>query len=128
MMDGTAMSIAVLVMVGAAVVLVLVLRNMGGVKRSPGQITIVKGPRQGEQIQLQGGRTRIGALDDNDIVIPSKQVSRYHAELRIRGGRVHLWDLQARNLTYVNGKSVKNCELSPGDLITIGDAELRYDR
>ncbi len=127
-MDSTAISIAALVAIGAAVVLVRVLRNMGGAKGSPGQITIVKGPRQGERIQLQGGRTRIGALDDNDIVLPSKQVSRYHAELRIRAGRVHLWDLQARNLTYVNGKSVKNCELSHGDVITIGDAELRYDK
>ena len=128
-MDSTTVIIAVLVAVGAALVVVLVLRNMGGsAKGSPGQITIVKGPRQGEQIELLGGRTRIGALDDNDIVIPSKQVSRYHAELRVRAGRVHIWDLQARNLTYVNGKSVKNCELSPGDIITIGDAELRYDK
>jgi len=127
-MDSTMIIIAVVVAVIAATVLVLVLRNMGGAARSLGQITIVKGPRQGEQIELLGGRTRIGALADNDIVLPSKQVSRYHAELRVRGGRVHIWDLQARNLTYVNGKSVKNCELSPGDVITIGDAELRYDK
>ena len=66
-------------------------------------------------------------FDDNDIVIPSKQVSRYHAELRVRAGRVHIWDLQARNLTYVNGEAVKNCELKAGVMITIGDAELRYD-
>ena len=127
-MDSTMVIIAVLVAVGAATVLALVLRNMGGAGSALGRITIVKGPRQGEQIELLGGRTRIGALDDNDIVLPSKQVSRYHAELRVRGGRVHIWDLQARNLTYVNGKSVKNCELSPGDTITIGDAELRYDK
>lgn len=127
-MDSTIAIIAALVAAGAAVVLVLVLRNKGRAGGSLGQITIIKGPRQGEQIELLGGRTRIGALDDNDIVIPSKQVSRYHAELRVRGGRVHIWDLQARNLTYVNGKSVRNCELSSGDVITIGDAELRYDK
>lgn len=128
-MGSTMMTIiAVLVAVGAAVIVVLVLRKSGVSKASPGRITIVKGPRQGEQIELLGGRTRIGALDDNDIVLPSKQVSRYHAELRVRAGRVHIWDLQARNLTYVNGKSVKNCELSTGDIITIGDAELRYEK
>lgn len=127
-MDDTALVIAVLVAVGAAVAVVLVMRRAGGTSTSLGRITIIKGPRQGEQIDLLRGRTRIGALDDNDIVLPSKQVSRYHAELRVRGGRVHIWDLQARNLTYVNGKSVKTCELSTGDIITIGDAELRYEK
>ena len=64
-MDSTTMIIAALVVVGAAVVAVLVFRNMGGAKGSVGQITFVKGPRQGEQLELLGGRTRIGALDDN---------------------------------------------------------------
>jgi len=126
-MDSTLLIVVAVIVVAAIAVLVWFMRNVSKAKASPGRITIVKGPRQGEQIELVGGRTRIGALDDNDIVLPSKQVSRYHAELRVRAGRVHIWDLQARNLTYVNGQSVKTCELSTGDMITIGDAELRYD-
>ena len=121
----------VLIALGAIAVLaflLLAMRNLGGRGRSPGRIIFVKGPRQGEVIELSSGRTRIGALDDNDVVIPSKQVSRYHAELRVRSGEVHIWDLQARNLTYVNGESVKSCELRNGDVINIGDAELRYER
>jgi pSer/pThr/pTyr-binding forkhead associated (FHA) protein len=114
--------------IAVLVVVALVVRSFGGSARTPGRIVIVKGPREGEVVELAPGRTRIGALDDNDIVIPSQQVSRYHAELRIRGGDVHIWDLQARNLTYVNGESVKSCELRNGDVINIGDAELRYER
>ena len=126
-MVGTTVLVGALVAIVAAVLLVMIKRTRSGDNAVPGHITIIKGPRQGEQIALQPVSTRIGALDDNDIVIPSKQVSRYHAELRVRGGRVHIWDLQASNLTYVNGESVKSCELNPGDIITIGDAELRYD-
>ncbi len=106
----------------------LALRERAKSRVSAGRIVFVKGPRAGDEVALRAGRTRIGALEDNDLVIPSKRVSRYHAELRIRSGRVHLWNLQARNLTYVNGESVETCELQSGDVITIGDAELRYER
>jgi hypothetical protein len=37
------------------------------------------GPRNGEVHALRRGRLRIGAIDANDIVIPSMAVSRYHA-------------------------------------------------
>jgi len=127
-MVSTTALIGALLAVAAIVAIVFSLRRQGAAKQSPGQITIIKGPRQGESFELQPGRTRIGALDDNDIVLPSKQVSRYHAELRVRGGKVHIWDLRARNSTYVNGESVSNRELEPGDIVTVGDAELRYDR
>ena len=126
MYDAT-LVVAVLIAIAVTISVVVVMRNVGGKSGSPGTITITRGPRAGEQVELKPGRTRIGALDDNDIVLPSKQVSRYHAELRVRSGRVHIWDLQARNHTYVNGELVKTRELSPGDVITIGDAELRFD-
>ena len=79
-MDGNIAIIAALVAVAAAVVAVLVIRNSRGAKGSPGQITIVKGPRQGETIELQAGRTRIGALDDNDIVLHTRRIIRWPYE------------------------------------------------
>ena len=120
--------IGALLAVAVAIVLVVAARSRGGAAKSPGRIVFIQGPREGDVVELISGRTRIGALDDNDIVIPSKQVSRYHAELRVRGRRVHIWDLKARNLTYVNGESVSSRELKSGDVITIGDAQLRYER
>lgn len=120
--------ISVLLAVAVAIVLAVAVRNRVGPPKSPGRIVFVEGPRAGDEVELTSGRTRIGALDDNDIVIPSKQVSRYHAELRVRGRRVHIWDLKARNKTWVNGESVNNRELETGDVITIGDAQLRYER
>jgi pSer/pThr/pTyr-binding forkhead associated (FHA) protein len=126
-MVSTTMVISVVAAVVAVIVIVAVVRGIGS-KGPLGSVTITKGPREGETFVLEAGRTQIGALEQNDIVLPSKQVSRYHAELRSRGSRVYLWDLRARNHTYVNGEQVETAELSPGDVITIGDAELRYDR
>lgn len=119
--------VAVLVVAAAAIAAAVAWWTVGRRRVSPGRIVFVSGPRQGEEAELLPGRLRIGALDDNDIVIPSQQVSRYHAELRVRDGRVHIWDLQSSNSTYVNGHRVETCELHPGDVIHIGDAELRYD-
>jgi pSer/pThr/pTyr-binding forkhead associated (FHA) protein len=127
-MVSSATLIAVLVLIAALSVVLLGLRERAKSRVSPGRIVFIKGPREGDEVALSAGRIRIGALDDNDLVIPSRQVSRYHAELRVRAGRVHLWDLQARNLTYVNGETVQTRELESGDVITIGDAELRYER
>lgn len=127
-MVSTGTLIAVLVLIASLAVLVLALRERAKSRASAGRIVFIEGPRAGDKVVLRTGRIRIGALEDNDLVIPSRKVSRYHAELRVRGGRVHLWDLQARNLTYVNGESVETRELETGDVITIGDAQLRYER
>ncbi|MCG8588556.1 MAG: FHA domain-containing protein [Proteobacteria bacterium] len=93
-----------------------------------GRIVFLNGPRRGDQIRLHHGRIRIGALTDNDIVIPTKEVSRYHAELRVREDRIQIWDLQSRNETFVNGASVKTSELEPGDIVSIAGVEMRYER
>jgi pSer/pThr/pTyr-binding forkhead associated (FHA) protein len=93
-----------------------------------GRLVFLNGPREGESFALSSGRVKIGALADNDIVIPSPEVSRYHAELRVTGERVQIWDLQALNHTYVNDEQITTHELSPQDVIRIADVELRYSR
>ena len=118
---------AALLAVLAAIGVVIAVRLYSRRTRTSGRVVFVSGPLQGDVVELVPGRTRIGALDDNDITIPSKQVSRYHAELRVRDGRVHIWDLESANNTFVNGDRVDNSELRPGDVIAIGDAEMRYE-
>jgi pSer/pThr/pTyr-binding forkhead associated (FHA) protein len=76
---------------------------------------------------LKGGRNRIGALEDNDIVLPSTTVSRYHAEIVARGRQVQISDLRSKNGTRVNGQPIQQSPLAPGDRISIADIELVYD-
>lgn len=111
------------------VVLVAVALTLGALRRRTcGYLVFVNGPRKGESVALRPGRVRIGALNENDIVIPGKQVSRYHAELRVTASTVLVWDLESHNETRVNGASVKTRTIEPGDVIGIAGVELRYGR
>ena len=119
--------IIVVAVIAMAVVGVIVWRMQANKTAPPGTLEFISGPRTGETIELTQGRVKIGALADNDIVIPAKEVSRYHAELRIRDRRVQIWDLQSRNETLVNGSSIKTSELNSGDVISIAGVEMRFD-
>lgn len=96
------------------------------VKPSPA-LVFLRGSRAGERVDLTGARVRIGGLSENEIVISGKDASRNHAELRVRDGRVHIWDLRSVNGTWVNDERVENKELHFGDVIRIGSEELRYE-
>lgn len=90
-------------------------------------LVFLSGERKGDRVELTNPRFRIGGLDDNDMVITGHDASRNHAELRIRDGRVHIWDLRSVNGTWVNNQRIENKELRFGDVIRIGSEELRYE-
>ncbi len=96
--------------------------------RSPGKLVLVLGSQTGEKHRLRAGRTRVGALADNDVVLPSPKVSRYHAEVHAKGREVELEDLRSANGTYVNGMPIQRSPIRPGDRIRIGDVDMVYER
>ncbi|TDJ15308.1 MAG: FHA domain-containing protein [Deltaproteobacteria bacterium] len=73
-------------------------------------------------------RTRIGALPDNDIVILSDAVSKYHVNIYRKGRQLEIEDLNSLNGTFVNGTRVRTSPLQPGDRIRIADVDLVYQR
>jgi pSer/pThr/pTyr-binding forkhead associated (FHA) protein len=79
-----------------------------------------------KQIELSGEKTLIGRQDDNDLQIDHPRVSRHHAELCMDGSTYWLIDLGSRNGTLVNGRLVKQVELRHGDVVTIGDCDMRF--
>jgi len=93
--------------------------------RSGGRLVFEDG---GTVVPLRYGQTRIGARPDNDVVIESSTVSRYHAEIRVQGRKVEIEDLRSRNGTQVNGEPVKRRLLRDGDRIMLADVEMRYER
>ena len=115
-------------LVGGIVVLCCVL--MLTRYRSAGQLVFVDGSRNGEAFPLKRGQIRIGAISGNDLVISSLTVSRYHAEIRVTGGRVEIKDLHSENGTLLNGNPVESVPISlhPGDRIQIADVNLVYER
>jgi hypothetical protein len=68
----------------------------------------------------------IGRRVDNQIVLEAPSVSRTHAQLRVREGRYVLFDLGSSSGTLVNGRSVTQHVLRPGDVIAIAATRLVY--
>lgn len=74
------------------------------------------------QYEIGGRSVTIGRLGSNDIQLDSPNVSRQHAQISTRAGRVMLRDLGTVNGTYVNGERVdREQELHDGDVVAVGD-------
>ncbi len=114
----------VAVMVLAVVVAVVALLRR---RATVGRLTINSGPFAGTQVSLKKGKTLIGSLEDNHLVLPGSKVSRYHAEIVVRGRVVEITDLDSTNGTMINGRKVKRGPLEPGDRITIADVEIDFE-
>lgn len=72
--------------------------------------------------------TRLGRLADNDIVLDDRRVSRHHAEVREQGGRWVVRDTGSTNGTAVNGKVIREVILKPGDTISLGGLEVKWEQ
>ena len=68
----------------------------------------------------------IGRSRDCDIVVDDAGASRRHAELRLDNGAYVIVDLGSTNGLEVNGTRIENAQIVPGDLITVGQTELRF--
>ncbi len=69
---------------------------------------------------------RIGAMDENDIVIEGDTVSRRHCEILLDGEKYLLRDLDSTNGTFVNRVRVREAYLVPGSAIRVGAIEMRF--
>jgi hypothetical protein len=79
------------------------------------------------QIVLDGRPLTIGRATDNGLVLGDSRVSRHHARLQGRRGTLVLTDLGSSNGSRVNGITVHEVVLGPGDRIQLGDTVLVVD-
>jgi pSer/pThr/pTyr-binding forkhead associated (FHA) protein len=70
----------------------------------------------------------IGRSEDRDVVIPDPAASRHHAQISAQGGDYVLRDMGSSNGIYVNGVRVRECTLADGDMLRIGNTEMRFGR
>jgi hypothetical protein len=77
-------------------------------------------------VHVLGRRTRIGRGSDNEIVLDTKHISRYHAVLLAGPVNTSIEDLNSTNGVFVNGKRVTRQVLGNGDKVTIGKSQFRY--
>ena len=81
----------------------------------------------GERVKLGDGPATIGRSADCTIHLTDTSVSRRHAELRPAGSGWTITDLGSTNGTRVNGARASSRPLRDGDMITVGDAQLRFE-
>ena len=79
------------------------------------------------RIQLGEDPVRIGRLPDCAIALSDSQVSRHHAEVRHAEQGFTVVDLGSLNGTTVNGVVVQEQALADGDVIGIGETEIRFE-
>ncbi len=72
------------------------------------------------RIALDKAETQLGRSENNDVVLDTEEISRYHAKIRIQGSHAFLIDLDSLNGTYVNGQKIAERMLHDGDEIRLG--------
>jgi pSer/pThr/pTyr-binding forkhead associated (FHA) protein len=79
--------------------------------------------------ELDSTPVTIGRANDNDLAIDADEfASVHHAKIEPRRDGIWLRDLDSTNGTFVNGvKLTRPRKLSPGDVIRVGETDLRYD-
>ena len=74
------------------------------------------------------GKITIGRGADCEIQLEDEAISRQHVRIVTLMGNSILEDLGSSNGTYVNGKLSRKCALNHGDVIQIGEKELRFSQ
>jgi Ca-activated chloride channel family protein len=71
----------------------------------------------------------IGRTAEADLRVPSQNVSRRHAQVFADAGAYWVSDMGSTNTTEVNGSKLGTAphRLAPGDIVRVGDVELRYE-
>ncbi len=78
-------------------------------------------------LEAQAGVVRLGRATDNDVVIDSQRVSRYHAQLRWVETGWLLYDLDSTNGTWLDGGRIEPAHpglVTPGSELRLGDITL----
>jgi S-DNA-T family DNA segregation ATPase FtsK/SpoIIIE len=87
-------------------------------------ITVVRGPDAGQEFALARGGAQIGREHGNDVRLSDPLVSKTHARLNV-GDAIEIIDLGSANGVLVGGDLVARSVLRTGDVVQLGDTELR---
>ena len=81
----------------------------------------------GQSYELKVDKTTIGRVEDNAFQIAQPSVSSHHCEILLNGNEVVVKDLNSTNGTFINGEKVTESVLKPGQVLRLGQIELRLE-
>jgi pSer/pThr/pTyr-binding forkhead associated (FHA) protein/tetratricopeptide (TPR) repeat protein len=98
-----------------------------GVANSPpARLVMVSAPAPGAEFSIAKPLVRIGRLEELDLCISHRSISREHARVTQKEGAFEIEDLQSANGVRVNGSSVKRSTLRSGDVLELGQVRFRF--
>ena len=90
------------------------------------ELWISTGPDAGRRFTLEDGQTlQIGRGQDSHTQLTDPHTSRKHCQVEVDGGNFFVADIGSAGGTFVNGQRITRQQLQPGDVIRIGNTELR---
>src|SRR5580765_7401707 len=81
----------------------------------------------GRSYELKVEKTTIGRLEDNSFQIAEQSVSSHHCEILLKGNDIIVKDLNSTNGTFINGEKVTEATLKPGQILRLGQIEMRLE-
>ncbi len=92
-----------------------------------GKLVLILPDGDEQSFELAKTEVVIGRGVESDIVLADGRVSRAHARLECGPSGCYLVDLGSANGSFLNGGRVERARLSPGDMLKLGSASLRFD-
>jgi pSer/pThr/pTyr-binding forkhead associated (FHA) protein len=99
--------------------------------RELGRLVVVTSPtfQDGEVFTLDSHPLTIGRASNNDVSMPDDEyASGRHARFEPRRDGIWVEDIGSTNGTFVNGiRLTRERKLTPGDVIRVGETDLRFE-
>ncbi|BBB32058.1 hypothetical protein TTHT_0467 [Thermotomaculum hydrothermale] len=90
------------------------------------KLEIIAGGNEGTEFRLKLGTTNIGNDESNDIVIDNPTVEFKHAQIVFEPEGFKIYDFNSEKGIFVNGVKVNECVLKVGDIISLGNVQLKF--
>jgi pSer/pThr/pTyr-binding forkhead associated (FHA) protein len=92
----------------------------------PARMVMISPPAPGAEFSMTKSAVSIGRLEELDLCISHRSISREHARVTQKAGGFEIEDLRSANGVRVNGASVKRSALRSGDLVELGQVRFRF--
>jgi hypothetical protein len=100
---------------------------MPSTNRPMAKLVVLTEGLTGLSYELKADKTTVGRVEDNTFQIIEASVSSHHCEVLQKGSDFFVRDLKSTNGTFVNGEQVTEAALKPGQILRLGQVEMRLE-